>query len=259
MTKYANGRIPRSALVSFQEGGVTFYTTPYVLQQYRYMKADAAKQGVHLYITVTPTSVVNGVGGNAYRDIPFQQRMRAVYGRGAAYPGTSSHGGTFEGRDSMALDISGWGHKGVDWFYALARKWGFTPGLISTSRGYAVTEEWHLVMWNPFRSVKPASETPHQIINRVKEEIGLDVSQIRYVHRVQKGYDPEWMIVGMEIPGGFRVTTKETVAVGYGAAYGTPDGDSWKALNRTQYIALQNTMRELNAAYVKQQKEIARG
>lgn len=84
----------------------------------------------------------------------------------------------------------------------------------------------------------------------------LDMSTIRYVHRVEKGYGPEWMIVGMEIPGGFQTTTDQTTAEGWGVIYGTDKGDSWRGLTRKQYIALQASAASLNAAYVVQQKAI---
>ena len=78
------------------------------------------------------------------------------------------------------------------------------------------------------------------------EEEDIDMSQIRYVHRVEPGYGTEWMIVGMEVPGGYQTTTDQTTAEGWGAVYGTDKGDSWKALNRKQYIALQSSAAELN-------------
>jgi hypothetical protein len=64
------------------------------------------------------------------------------------------------------------------------------------------------------------------------------------------------MIVGMEIPGGFQVTTDEEVAVGWGAVYGTDEGNSWKGLNRQTYIKLQQSAGRLHLAWLGMQKQI---
>ncbi|MFJ2502540.1 hypothetical protein [Microbacterium sp. NPDC087592] len=82
----------------------------------------------------------------------------------------------------------------------------------------------------------------------------INMAQIRYVHRVEKGYETEWMIVGLEIPGGFQTTSDKTRAEGWGAIYGTDKGGSWKALTRKQYIALQASARELHEQWASMQK-----
>ena len=84
----------------------------------------------------------------------------------------------------------------------------------------------------------------------------INMAQIRYVHRVEKGYETEWMIVGLEIPGGFQTTSDKTRAEGWGAIYGTDKGGSWKALTRKQYIALQASARELHERWLAMQKQI---
>jgi hypothetical protein len=84
----------------------------------------------------------------------------------------------------------------------------------------------------------------------------IRMAQIRYVHRVEKDYDTEWMIVGLEIPGGFKTTVDRTRAEGWGAVYGTDKGGSWKPLTRDQYIALQASARELHEEWFAMQKQI---
>jgi len=84
----------------------------------------------------------------------------------------------------------------------------------------------------------------------------IRMAQIRYVHRVEKDYNTEWMIVGLEIPGGYETTSDQTRAEGWGAVYGTDKGGSWKALTRKQYIALQASARELHERWLVMQKEI---
>ncbi|WP_167131883.1 M15 family metallopeptidase [Paramicrobacterium chengjingii] len=142
MARFANGRIPESMLKWFTSGGEKFRSTPATIARWNALVADVrAHEGVTLTITSGP---------NAYRDYASQVAMRNKHGLGAATPGTSSHGGFWEGRDTMAIDVNNWAVLGQSKFYAYARKHGFSPGLISTTRGYARTETWHLVDLAPW-------------------------------------------------------------------------------------------------------------
>lgn len=158
MTTYKNGQIPTSKLVSFTQYSpvlgrtVTFYTSPYALQQWRALVAYVkSKYGVTLILTTSSTSVINGVCGNAYRDLAFQKVMRAKYGNGAATPGYSSHGGTYGGVDMLAFDVYNWASIGWAAFKAAAEKFGFITNFVSP------TELWHIGLKNPFRSVSNTS------------------------------------------------------------------------------------------------------
>lgn len=149
MARFANGRIPATMLKWFTSGGEKFRATPATIARWNALVADVKKrEGITLTITSGP---------NAYRDYNQQVAMRKKHGLGAATPGTSSHGGFWEGRDTMAIDVNNWAALGQAKFYSYARKHGFSPGLISTSRGYARNEPWHIVCLNPW--TMPAGTT----------------------------------------------------------------------------------------------------
>lgn len=237
MARYPNGRIPDHELVRL---GVEHYATPATAQRIKNLVADVkAKEGFTLEVTGGPNIYRSLKWQNFYWDVlPYPQ---------AAYPGTSSHGGEYQGRDAIAVDFNNWAILPRQKWFDYARKHGFTPNIFSW-------EPWHIVDFNPWvmpqtggGGVSPAPE---------KDEKEIDMSQIRYVHRVETGYATEWMIVGMELPGGYMTTDNETIAVGWGAIYGTEKGDSWKALNRAQYVQLQTTARDLNTRWVNQMKGI---
>lgn len=133
MARYPNGRIPESELVRL---GVEHYATPATAQRLKNLIADVkANEGVTLRVTGGPNIYRNLKWQNFYWDVlPFPQ---------AARPGTSSHGGEYQGRDAMAADIDNWAEIGKDKFYRYARKHGFTPGIFSW-------EPWHIVDFNPW-------------------------------------------------------------------------------------------------------------
>lgn len=159
-------------------------------------------------------------------------------------------------------------------------KLGDTVGFGGKSAQAASGNHCHITLWindkhvNPYKYLRSGKTvrvtvTGAGVSSRVSHRVMPDtevanlkeflMSQIRYVHRVQKGFDPEWMIAGMELPGGFMTTTDVLVAEGWGALYGTSEGDSWKALTRKQYIQLQHSAKALNDKWVEQQKLISRG
>lgn len=118
-------------------------------------------------------------GFGAYRPVAAQIRARELYGNGAAVPRTSSHGGFWEGRETMAVDYGNWSwvyekHGGRQAFYSDCRKAGLTPGMIEPSRGYP-DEPWHVIDLNP-RSMpsfagKEAVPTPANTVPSEEEEM----------------------------------------------------------------------------------------
>lgn len=151
-----------------------------------------------------------------------------------------------------------------DWYNARAAAVWRDNGWRQTARypgNKAKDEPWHGEYFEhlddhrndpaPAGSSKP---TPAPVPANLMEAIRM--AQIRYVHRVEEGYDTEWMIVGLEIPGGFKTTVDRTRAEGWGAVYGTDKGGSWKPLTRAQYIALQASARELHEEWLAMQKLI---
>lgn len=102
-----------------------------------------------------------GDGWSTYRPLWAQEIARRIFGNGAAWPGTSSHGGFWEGRETLAIDFSNWswvysGDRSA--FYADCWAVGLTPGMIEPRRGYP-DEPWHVIDMNP-RSGAPASTGP---------------------------------------------------------------------------------------------------
>lgn len=139
MSRYANGKIPANRLVHV---GNRDYLTAATARRWNNLVADVKRnEGVTLRIT-------QGQFPNAYRDLAGQKKARTYWCalgacNNAAYPGTSSHGGEYRGKDSMAVDVTNWMELGKTKFYRYARKHGFTPGVFDW-------EPWHLVDWNPW-------------------------------------------------------------------------------------------------------------
>lgn len=250
MGGYANGRFPLSMLVHL---GGKIYLPAGTAARWQWMVAQAlAKYGVLLYITP---------GWNGYRPYDIQVEYRRDLGIWAAVPGYSSHGLIYRGKLVAAADVGNWqdlapGNQALAWsrFKALCRLAGFTVDFVTPQ------ELWHIGdfndVWTPpaFTAGNASKPTPAPVPADLMEAIHM--AQIRYVHRVEKDYDTEWMIVGLEIPGGFETTIDQTRAEGWGAIYGTDKGGSWKALNRKQYIALQASARELHERWFAMQKQI---
>lgn len=133
MARYKNGQIPDSELVRM---GVEHYATPATAQRIRNLVADIrANEGFTLEVTGGP---------NIYRDLAWQHFYWDVlpYPQ-AAYPGTSSHGGEYQGRDAIAVDFNNWAILPKEKWFSYARKHGFTPNIFSW-------EPWHVVDFNPW-------------------------------------------------------------------------------------------------------------
>jgi hypothetical protein len=153
MPTYRNGYIPESLLVTFATGwSKTDGDWKHQLSPGTYAKHAALVKrspGGKLQITQ---------GWGAYRPYSAQVIARRLYGNGAALPGTSSHGGFWESRQTLAIDYHNWGAiYGWDqgrWF-ADCRAVGLTPGMIMRSRGYP-DEPWHVIDLDPWAPA-PAS------------------------------------------------------------------------------------------------------
>lgn len=149
MPEFANGRIPESRLVALGRGrdrdGVWKHLAPPgTAARWNFLSATArAKYGVAL--RVTP-------GWNLFRPFDVQVRYRDRLGIMAAVPGFSSHGGVFNGRDCMAIDVQNWGdlapgNSAAAWarFVALCRVAGFRVDFVKPR------ETWHVGDFDPWR------------------------------------------------------------------------------------------------------------
>lgn len=160
MPEYRNGQIPETLLVVFKRGhnstdGDWYHAlSPATYAKHRALVARAlARTGRTLEIT-------DGFG--AYRPYHAQVIARNLYGNGAALPGTSSHGGHWEGRQTLAMDYGNWAwvyqnHGGQASFFADCRAVGLTPGMIMRSRGYP-DEPWHVIDLDPWGPVPAGSD-----------------------------------------------------------------------------------------------------
>lgn len=157
MSRYKNGQIPSSLLV---EVGPYHWMPAATAARWRALVADIQKaEGVTMRITP---------GKNAYRDYEGQVFARnAACARGrcndAAVPGTSSHGGEYQGRDSLAIDVDNWAVLGQSKWYAYCRKHGFEPGFFDW-------EPWHIIDWNPWVMPKPSGGGSSKPAPAVPEE-----------------------------------------------------------------------------------------
>lgn len=161
MPKYPNGQIPEHELYIFNRGrtvhkrpdGTTLIEdwyqglTPGTYQKHVALVALARKN--------TSRTLQVSAGFSCYRPLYGQTIARILHGNGAARVGTSSHGGWWENRDTMAMDYHNWAYVydgNRDRFYADCRAVGLAPGMISKDRGYP-DEPWHVIDFDPWRAV----------------------------------------------------------------------------------------------------------
>lgn len=150
---YRNGEVPSSRLISFHSGwnstdGAWTHSLPPATYRKHLALVALAKRN-------TGRDLEIGVGWCAYRPIAAQRMLKKRFGIMAATPGTSSHGGFWEGAEVMAIDYSNWSHvyngDRAKWFRDV-RAVGFAPDQISPRRGYP-DEPWHVIDRDPWASV----------------------------------------------------------------------------------------------------------
>ncbi len=153
MPEYSNGYVPDSLLVTFDsgwsktDGNWKHQLSPSTLRKHRALVERSRKR--------TGRTLKISEGGGAYRPYHIQVIARTLYGNGAAWPGTSSHGGFWERKQTLAIDYGNWGYV-YDWdraaFFADVRAVGLEPDLISPRRGYP-DEPRHVVDLDPWAAV----------------------------------------------------------------------------------------------------------
>lgn len=154
---YRNGFIPEDLLVRFKSGwnatdGEWHHSlSPATYARHRALVARAWDR--------TGKTLAISLGWSAYRPYAAQVLAQKIHKNYAAEPGTSSHGGFWEGRQTLAMDYGNWAsvysaHGGQAAFFEDCRAVGLSPGLIMRTRGYP-DEPWHVVDLNPW-SAAPA-------------------------------------------------------------------------------------------------------
>lgn len=200
MPKYPNGCIPTSELVLIERNHPATRGTA---ARWEALKADVLKnEGVTLRITG---------GENAYRSYAGQVFARkAACARGrcndAAVPGTSSHGGSLNGRDSGAIDVDNWAVLGKEKFYAYARRNGFEPGYFSW-------EPWHIIDWAPYTvpSTSGGGSRPAGGGSTDPTPEEMRESDMDYLFQVDPKTDGRWVVANYRrgtmrvIPNGFQL------------------------------------------------------
>jgi hypothetical protein len=150
MPTYQNGYIPRELLTIIGSGTDNYGRYEWLLSPgtaaKHYALVERAHRRTRKWLSPSP-------GWSCYRPYAWQVKYRAEWGNGAAWPGTSSHGGLWEGRQTLAIDYGNWdevyrGVGGNSAFYEDVRAVGLSPGLIAPPN-YPY-EPWHVVDLDPW-------------------------------------------------------------------------------------------------------------
>lgn len=247
MARYRNGYIPDSALITFHTGwsqndkDFKWQLPPSTYRKHLALVARAKKRTKR---TLSPSQ-----GWSCFRPYRVQIYARQMYGNGAAYPGTSSHGGFWEGKDTAAIDYGNWGYVygwDRDAFYADCRAVGLTPGQIHPSRNRTYPDEpWHVIDLDPWAPV-PA-DVPEVII---LEELA-DMDKVQIVHLFTKA-SKTWMLVGATVPGGYRTTGSQETVNAWAHIYG-PSTDT---KTQIMFDVVKREAKALAASWLAQQKAI---
>ncbi|MDF2578424.1 MAG: hypothetical protein K0S49_3 [Microbacterium sp.] len=165
---YANGQVPYSVVSVVLASGYDsngyweFRCTPAFAARWRFAKRRAEElYGRTIYIRS---------GWNIYRPLFSQHIARdnaCEQGNclGAAWPGTSSHGGEWQGRPCLAVDVD---PNGLTWDQVdvAMEAAGFSARLITAAMsGFPGGERWHYIDFNAFGAVPAfAGATPFPVV-----------------------------------------------------------------------------------------------
>lgn len=178
MARYQNGFVPNSVLVKLasgtdRNGYWEFLASPGLAARWAAAKKEAERRfGRTIYIRT---------GWNMYRPYWVQKeaRQRACNSgncNGAASPGYSSHGGSYAGRDALAIDVD---PNGLTWaqVWEACRAVGFVCGAITEAiSGIRGGEPWHIIDYDPWRAV-PASEGSTPFPNQEEDDMSERAEQ----------------------------------------------------------------------------------
>lgn len=195
MTRYRNGYIPRDALISIASGTNKDGYWEHQMSPSQHLKHIALVERARKRNNGRTLAITSG--WNAYRPIEPQKQAKKKYGPDAAAPGCSSHGGTYNGRDAMAMDYGNWfwvyaGDK--DAFYADCRAVGLTPGVIAR-------EPWHVIDNDPWAALAaPASGSDSRPTGKGAKPLPLpdpeEVTMIGIYNKDDKNEETRRALVG---------------------------------------------------------------
>lgn len=168
----ANGQLDESQMVILGSGwddtGQWFHKAPPGTAARWLELRRLAWEKYRVWLWISP-------GWNVYRPLWVQRIYRANLGIWAAVPGTSSHGGEFNGRECCAIDVGNWAELGWARFVALCRIVGFTVDFVSPQ------ELWHIGDFNnPWQVPSFAAiEINHNTTALPVEEEDDDMSKLK--------------------------------------------------------------------------------
>lgn len=190
MPDYSNGYIPKEWLVIFETG-------QNAIDGEWYHGLSPATYSKHLALVErarnrTGRTLRISDGWGAYRPYEAQVIARRVFGDGAAWPGTSSHGGFWEDQQTLAMDYSNWslvyqGFGGQAAFFSDCRVVGLTPGMIMSSRGYP-DEPWHVIDLTPWEGGLASSGSTPFPTQAQEEDMKTIKGETRPATLVAPGY-----------------------------------------------------------------------
>lgn len=146
MPRYPNGEVPASALVTFASGtdenGYWEHRLPPSTYRKHLELVRLGEQRRGRTLQITP-------GYNADRPIAWQWVAWRISPAGnAAYPGTSSHGGSYQGVDMAAMDYGNW-----KWVWGSYAAFAAACAEVGLEAGLFSWEPWHVIDRNPWAPV----------------------------------------------------------------------------------------------------------
>lgn len=186
MSTYPNGKIPDHLLIRRGD----FLLTAGTWAKFDDLVARV-KRREDVTLRISTGSIPATRGAGAFRTYKMQVLVKAYWTlRGkshmAAYPGTSSHGGEFNGVDALAIDITNYSQIPLHVFFEEGRAAGFQMGYFDGRNGRPY-EPWHIIDRDPYRKVTAPAAEKNDPIPAEPEEEEDDMSRNIMYKTIEKG------------------------------------------------------------------------
>lgn len=221
-TRWRNGEVPQSALVQLDCGR---WTTPTTAARWYALRAKVWRER-RVWLVISP-------GPNAYRSFSNQEKARQEMcdlGNclAAAYPGTSSHGGTWYRPgigwvDAMAYDVGNWWAVPWAYFKAACASVGLSAGLITPDMAGGASEWHHIIDLDPYGPIPAGLGATPFGVEEEEEDMGIFcieskssktfyVFDVNDAERVSQGEASAWKAAhgGRDVP---RVSSSQATTV----------------------------------------------